>query len=52
MFRTYSQNARRLESTGGFYYFLDLTAPGRQEDWEEPKGRTESARGNIPDFAS
>ena len=41
-----------LESTGGSYYFLDLTALGRQEDWEEPKGRTESARGNRPDFAS
>ena len=31
-----------LESTGGSYYFLDLTALGRQEDWEEPKGRSES----------
>jgi predicted dithiol-disulfide oxidoreductase (DUF899 family) len=29
-----------------------FTALGRQEDWEEPKGRTESARGNIPDFSS
>ena len=38
--------------TGGSYYFLDLTALGRQEDWEEPKGRAESVRGNIPDFAS
>jgi predicted dithiol-disulfide oxidoreductase (DUF899 family) len=52
VFRTYSQYARGLESTGGSYYFLDLTALGRQEDWEEPKGRTESARGNIPDFSS
>ena len=33
-----------LESTGGSYYFLDLTALGRQEEWEEPKGRSESAR--------
>ena len=31
--------------TGGSYYFLDLTALGRQEDWEEPKGRSESAHG-------
>jgi predicted dithiol-disulfide oxidoreductase (DUF899 family) len=52
VFPTYSQYARGLESTGGSYYFLDLTALGRQEDWEEPKGRSESARGNIPDFAS
>ena len=28
------------ETVGGAYYFLDLTALGRQEDWEEPKGRT------------
>jgi predicted dithiol-disulfide oxidoreductase (DUF899 family) len=49
---TYSQYARGLESTGGSYYFLDLTALGRQEDWEEPKGRTESARSAMPDFAS
>jgi len=52
IFHTYSQYARGLESTGGSYYFLDLTALGRQEDWEEPKGRAESVRGNIPDFAS
>ena len=24
---------------------------GRQEDWEEPAGRVEHARGNTPDFA-
>jgi predicted dithiol-disulfide oxidoreductase (DUF899 family) len=52
VFHTYSQYARGLESTGGSYYFLDLTALGRQEDWEEPKGRSASARGNIPDFSS
>ena len=52
VFRTYSVYARGLESTGGSYYFLDLTALGRQEDWEEPKGRSESVRGNDPDFAS
>ena len=43
IFRTYSVYARGLESTGGSYYFLDLTALGRQEDWEEPKGRSDSA---------
>ena len=52
VFHTYSQYARGLESTGGSYYFLDLTALGRQEDWEEPKGRAESARAARPDFAS
>jgi predicted dithiol-disulfide oxidoreductase (DUF899 family) len=52
VFHTYSQYARGLESTGGSYYFLDLTALGRQEEWEEPPGRTESARAASPDFAS
>jgi predicted dithiol-disulfide oxidoreductase (DUF899 family) len=52
VFHTYSQYARGLESTGGSYYFLDLTALGRQEEWEEPKGRTELARPGTPDFAS
>jgi predicted dithiol-disulfide oxidoreductase (DUF899 family) len=52
VFHTYSQYARGLESTGGSYYFLDLTVLGRQEEWEEPKGRTESARAASPDFAS
>ena len=52
VFHTYSLFARGLESLGGSYYFLDNTALGRQEDWEEPKGRSESLRGNRPDFAS
>jgi predicted dithiol-disulfide oxidoreductase (DUF899 family) len=52
VFHTYSQYARGLESTGGSYYFLDLTALGRQEDWEEPKGRSQSVRSATPDFAS
>jgi len=52
VFHTYSQYARGLEGTGGSYYFLDLTALGRQEDWEEPKGRSDDARGSTPDFAS
>ncbi len=52
VFRTYSQYARGLECTGGSYYFLDLTALGRQEDWEEPKGRSGDVRGNTPDFSS
>jgi predicted dithiol-disulfide oxidoreductase (DUF899 family) len=52
VFHTYSQYARGLESTGGSYYFLDLTALGRQEEWEEPTGRSDHARGAQPDFAS
>ncbi len=52
VFHTYSQYARGLESTGGSYYFLDLTALGRQEDWEEPKGRADSVRAARPDFAT
>lgn len=51
VFHTYSQYARGLESTGGSYFFLDLTALGRQEDWEEPAGRSDSVRTNQPDFS-
>jgi hypothetical protein len=36
---------------GGSYYFLDLTALGRQEEWEEPKGRVAAAHAGSPDFA-
>ena len=32
IFHTYSQYARGLESTGGSYYFLDLTALGRHNE--------------------
>ena len=52
VFHTYSQYGRGLEMTGGSYYFLDLTPLGRQEEWEEPKGRAESARAARPDFAT
>jgi predicted dithiol-disulfide oxidoreductase (DUF899 family) len=51
VFHTYSSFARGGEATGGSYYFLDLTALGRQEDWEEPRGRANGARGPVPDFA-
>jgi predicted dithiol-disulfide oxidoreductase (DUF899 family) len=36
---TYSAYARGLEELGGTSYFVDLTALGRQEEWEEPAGR-------------
>ena len=52
VFHTYAVYARGLESLGGSYYFLDNTALGRQEDWEEPKGRSDAARGNTPDFSA
>jgi predicted dithiol-disulfide oxidoreductase (DUF899 family) len=51
IFHTYSNYARGAEMTGGSYYWLDLTALGRQEEWEEPKGRADSARAAQPDFA-
>ncbi|HEY1966526.1 MAG TPA: DUF899 domain-containing protein [Pseudonocardia sp.] len=50
VFHTYSSYARGAEQTGGSYYFLDLTALGRQEDWEEPKGRADFTREPAPDF--
>lgn len=52
VFHTYSSFARGAEWAGGSYAFLDLTALGRQEDWEEPKGRAESVRAAVPDFAT
>jgi predicted dithiol-disulfide oxidoreductase (DUF899 family) len=52
IFHTYSMYARGAEMLGGSYYFLDLTALGRQEEWEEPKGRATDARGARPDFSA
>jgi predicted dithiol-disulfide oxidoreductase (DUF899 family) len=52
VFHTYSTYGRGAEMLGGSYYWLDLTALGRQEEWEEPKGRAESVRSATPDFAS
>ena len=48
VFHTYSVYARGTEWLGGSYAFLDLTALGRQEDWEEPKGRADNVRGARP----
>ena len=39
VFHTYSTYGRGTETIGGGQHFLDLTALGRQEEWEEPKGR-------------
>jgi predicted dithiol-disulfide oxidoreductase (DUF899 family) len=43
VFHTYSAFARGAEAPGGSHYYLDLTALGRQEAWEEPKGRAVAA---------
>jgi predicted dithiol-disulfide oxidoreductase (DUF899 family) len=51
VFHTYSVYARGGETVGGSYYYLDLTALGRQEEWEEPKGRADVGRAASPDFA-
>lgn len=51
IFHTYSAFARGVDHLGGAYPLLDLTALGRQEAWEEPKGRYEKVRGAVPDFA-
>ncbi len=40
VFHTYSAYARGTDNLGFISNFLDLTPLGRQESWEEPKGRT------------
>ncbi len=39
VFRTYFLDGRGAEALGSNWTFLDLTPLGRQEAWEEPKGR-------------
>ncbi|MFL6072967.1 MAG: DUF899 domain-containing protein [Mycobacteriales bacterium] len=51
VFHTYSTFGRGTEQVGGAYGFLDMTALGRQEEWEEPKGRADDPRQAIPNFA-
>jgi predicted dithiol-disulfide oxidoreductase (DUF899 family) len=43
VFHTYSTYGRGTEQVGGTHYCLDMTALGRQEDWEEPRGRSTGA---------
>jgi predicted dithiol-disulfide oxidoreductase (DUF899 family) len=50
IFHTYSTYARGTDSIVGAYSWLDLTALGRQEDWEEPKGRAPRLHGADPTF--
>jgi predicted dithiol-disulfide oxidoreductase (DUF899 family) len=40
VFHTYSSYARGTDLFSGTYNWLDLTARGRQEDWEHPPGRS------------
>jgi predicted dithiol-disulfide oxidoreductase (DUF899 family) len=42
VFHTYSSYARGTDLFSGTYNWLDLTARGRQEDWEQPPGRSNS----------
>jgi predicted dithiol-disulfide oxidoreductase (DUF899 family) len=42
VFHTYSGYARSCDMLDGTYNWLDLTARGRQEDWEQPPGRSDS----------
>jgi predicted dithiol-disulfide oxidoreductase (DUF899 family) len=50
IFHTYSTYARGTDYLGSTYTLLDLTALGRQEDWEEPKGRAPALHGADPTF--
>lgn len=50
IFHTYSAYARGTDVLGSAYSLLDLTALGRQEDWEEPKGRAPRLHGPDPTF--
>ncbi|HEY2505620.1 MAG TPA: DUF899 domain-containing protein [Streptosporangiaceae bacterium] len=50
VFHTYSVWARGTDQLGSSYSLLDLTAFGRSEDWEEPKGRAPRLHGADPTF--
>jgi predicted dithiol-disulfide oxidoreductase (DUF899 family) len=50
VFHTYSTWARGTDVLGSAYSLLDLTALGRQEYWEEPKGRAPRLHGADPTF--
>ena len=50
VFHTYSAYARGTDTLGSAYSLLDLTALGRQEDWEEPHGRAPRLHGADPTF--
>jgi predicted dithiol-disulfide oxidoreductase (DUF899 family) len=47
VYHTYSTYARGIEQQGGTYGYLDMTALGRQEPWEQPAGRTTGLDGGY-----
>jgi predicted dithiol-disulfide oxidoreductase (DUF899 family) len=51
VFHTYSTYARGTDQLSGSYSLLDLTALGRQEEWEEPKDRVSRPHGADPSFS-
>lgn len=52
IYHTYSTYARGMEYLGNGYTYLDMTALGRQESWEEPKGRSGVERAGDPSLTS
>ena len=50
VFHTYSTFGRGTEMVGSAYDILDLSALGRQEDWEEPTGRADKPHDADPSF--
>ena len=50
IYHTYSAYARGAEPTIAAYALLDMTAFGRSEDWEDPKGRAKTLHGADPTF--
>jgi predicted dithiol-disulfide oxidoreductase (DUF899 family) len=52
IYHTYSTFGRGTEYLGNAYTLLDLTALGRQEEWEEPKGRVDTPHPSDPTFQS
>jgi predicted dithiol-disulfide oxidoreductase (DUF899 family) len=52
IYHTYSTYARGTEYIGNGYTYLDMTALGRQESWEEPKGRSGVDRPGDPSLSS
>lgn len=44
VFHTYSCFGRGIDLLNGTYNYLDLTARGRQEDWEQPPGRSDGSQ--------
>lgn len=51
IYHTYSTWARGTDILGSSYSMLDLTALGRQEEWEEPRGRAPRPHGADPSFS-